>query len=857
MSEDSNTPKPKLSKAQIKAALWLRGDLTWKMHAVQKEMYRNYLTSPENGILVWLLSRQTGKCVKSGTYVATPNGPVKIEDIKVGDYVIGYNFDGTTSPTEVKQVHSQGKKSVVDLMHRGRTVASVTKDHRWLGFNTFTKKTEVLTSQALIDSGHKKIKREYFDHHWGDVHEPHAYAIGALLGDGYGKHNNTRNQISISSETPEIPEAVARELGYFYWKQSGNNYSWIISSIYKPGAGKKTYPIESDLYHKWCGGKLAHEKYCELDVIKTWTRESQLRFIAGLLDTDGSIFVTGRSKNELKFSLGMQAKSVVDAVKYLFLYLWQIELCEVTDNRPKYKNGPVYTVYSNNNFCVKRALKELSPHLVLERKKYKPEYDSFPDYNHVPDYCGVVAGEEYEVDTYDLGIDNGTHLYCLANGLVTHNSYCLTLISLMEAIRYPNAIIKMVTDTKVHMEAVIEPLFREILEDGCPPEIMPEYNKTKGVYYFPNGSQIQLAGSDGNSIERLRGQKSRLVLVDEAGFCTDLNNAIYSVLLPTTTHTGGRVILASTPPEDLSHHFVDFIQKAESEDLLIKKTVYDNPLLSPDQVQGIINRFPLKENDPRFRREYMVELIKDEDKAVIPEATDELMEEITTAYTTHPHPTFKDAYVSMDLGFKDLTITLFGYYDFRNDLVVIQSELWVEGKSMKLPEYTEKIGAKEEELWTNPLTNEFNPPVIRVSDINYLVTQEMYRASDGKVNFIPFVKTPGYKLPAINNLRVMLSGKKILINPECKTLIRHLKYARWKDESKKDDFARSADNSHADAIDALLYFILSVNYNRNPYPAGHGLDTSNLYVRNPQNFYRRNSDPQEIIRSIFNPNRKR
>ena len=67
---------------------------------------------------------------------------------------------------------------------------------------------------------------------------------------------------------------------------------------------------------------LAHEKTCNINIIRTWTRHSQLQFLAGLIDTDGSISV---QDGRLTIRLGMQAKDVIDAVELLLLDLFQVQ----------------------------------------------------------------------------------------------------------------------------------------------------------------------------------------------------------------------------------------------------------------------------------------------------------------------------------------------------------------------------------------------------------------------------------------------------------------------------------------------------------------------------------------------------
>lgn len=428
----------------------------------------------------------------------------------------------------------------------------------------------------------------------------------------------------------------------------------------------------------------------------------------------------------------------------------------------------------------------------------------------------------------------------------TGKSYCLAFIAIMEAIRHPDSVIKLLTDTKLHVQRIFEPIFKEILE-SCPKDIAPEYVQSKFIYNFPNGSQIQMAGTDAGNAESLRGQKARVVLVDEAGFCSNLNYNFFSILFPTTTHTKGKMILASTPAEEPDHDFVEFIEIAQAEGNLTKKTLWDNPLLTQKEKEDIARKFPGGETNVQFRREYLCEVVRDEKKTVIPEFDDALIAEIVKEV---PKPPFYSAYVGMDLGFKDLTVCLFGYYDFKTDTIVIEDEIVKKGKELKLNKFAEEIIAKENLLWVNGFSGELILPEVRVSDVDLIVIQEINRASFGQLNFIPVTKEPGYKLPLINKIRVMLQSGKIIINPKCVTLVRHLKNARWKDASSKDVFSRSPDDGHYDAVDALIYLIKSIAYNKNPYPKNYGQNQSSIYY--PTNAVQPNTKSSvDIYKSIF------
>lgn len=448
--------------------------------------------------------------------------------------------------------------------------------------------------------------------------------------------------------------------------------------------------------------------------------------------------------------------------------------------------------------------------------------------------------------------DNAILVWLLARQ--SGKSYGLGLIGTMACMEKPNVIVKLLTDTKLHCRTIFEPIFRQIFED-FPEDLKPDYIQSQYVYIFKNGSQIQMAGSDGNSAERLRGQKSDLVLVDESGFCSNLDYNIMSILLPTTTHTGGRIVLASTPPEDPDHEFIPFIEAAEKDGTLTRKTIFDNQMLSREQIDNIISKFPGGLNNTQFKREYMCEIIKDEEMSVLPEVDDELLAKIVQEYVTPP---FMNRYVSMDIGFKDLTVVLFGYYDFRADKIVIQDEIVKNGKQIHLPVFTKELQDKENELWMNPLTNELIKPDSRVSDINPFVIQEIniYSKKNNPDHSIDFgMAIKDNKLANINKLRVMLSTEKIIIHPKCVNLIRHLKHCRWKDKSTKEEFARSPDQGHYDAVDALLYMSRSINYHKNPYPASYGLNVRNMHFENPSKYTQQTST--QVYEALFGAGKKR
>lgn len=404
-------------------------------------------------------------------------------------------------------------------------------------------------------------------------------------------------------------------------------------------------------------------------------------------------------------------------------------------------------------------------------------------------------------------------------------TWAACVLAIETCLKKPNSIVKILAATKSQVENFINPVLTQIFDD-CPEKFRPTNIKSKFTYTFPNGSQIQLAGSDGGHAQKLRGAFADLCIVDEAGFCRDLSSTVRSILIPTTLNTNGKIILISTPPKEMDHDFISFIEEAEVNGAFVKKTIYDNPRVTKNEIEQIIKAYPGGVNNIEFRREFLCEMKKSTmDGAAIPEFDDQLEKMVVKEWKK---PAFYDSYVAMDIGGKDLTAVLFGYFDFLNSKVVIEDELIMDFReqSNTVKKLADSIIKKEEECYLDKLTGEVKQPYLRVSDINYIVMDEIRKSSNNKVVFVPTKKDD--KEAAINNLRVMFTSDQIVINPKCVTLIRHLRNVKW--AKNKSVFARSPDNGHYDCVDALVYLTRAVIKNKNPYPSYYNMNTKDLFV---------------------------
>lgn len=349
------------------------------------------------------VARGGNQCLAEGTPVMTPTGPLPIEKIQVGDVV----YDEHGNEITVLKTFDNGPKEVRALTHRNQIMVEATDSHVFLT-NKSKRRTSTNDEVAVGDFREDTtIVRTQVSVPLGNKAEPHAYAIGALLGDGCSR---SADCIKISSETKAVPQKVATILGAESVSINKNNYTWSIESAFN-----------CNHYDKWCKGLYAHEKTVDLEEVLTWDRTSVLALVAGIVDTSGSVYVD--SFDNLTIHCEMQSKPVIKFLQWAMLTLWQTQVSISTNDRDKYVNGPTYSIKSANNAYTKRILKELDEHLVSPQKKWKNYYSDLVAKKTNEDFIAVKVSSSTTVkNTYDIHVDSPTNLYLLANGLVTHNS---------------------------------------------------------------------------------------------------------------------------------------------------------------------------------------------------------------------------------------------------------------------------------------------------------------------------------------------------------------------------------------------------------------------------------------------------
>jgi hypothetical protein len=385
------------------------------------------------------------------------------------------------------------------------------------------------------------------------------------------------------------------------------------------------------------------------------------------------------------------------------------------------------------------------------------------------------------------------------------------ILALEMAIGKPKSKTKIGTAFQTDLLEFIIPAFDFVLRD-CPDDLRPSFKSQKSKYVFRNGSEIKLIGLD-RKPNGLRGTVIDLIILSEAGFISNLHYLFKSVIIPATTHRPDcRVLMLSTPPETPAHEFLDYVEKAEYEGAYIKLTIYSNPLIDQETIDRLMKESG-GPNSTTWRREYLCEHITDANLAIISGWDEKYVENIPRDQF---YP-FYHKYDAMDLGVKDNTAVIFGYYDFVRALLIIEDEYVINGPDLTTVILKKDIEEKEKGLW-----GETPKVYLRISDNNNpLLLQDLSHLH--KLHFVPTDK--GSLEEMVNTVKIMVDSGRIRVHERCKQLRGCLKYGVW--DKNRSKFAQSLVYGHFDALAALIYLVRNLNQSTNPIPPDFQLDKDN------------------------------
>jgi hypothetical protein len=399
--------------------------------------------------------------------------------------------------------------------------------------------------------------------------------------------------------------------------------------------------------------------------------------------------------------------------------------------------------------------------------------------------------------------------------------------------RNPGWAIRYVSYSRRGLQDFVLPNFSTLLSD-CPKDLRPEFKYVESAFVYPNGSRIGLYGANNGHEDDARGPKANLIINEECGFLDRMEYLVKSVEIPQLTTTGGRILNITTPAETPAHDSTAFKAACKAKGNYVKRTIDDNRHISERAKEKIIEEMGGRDST-KARRELFCEDVVDSERAIIPEYTSAADTEIVKPV---PPIGWHFPETMMDVGFEDLHVILYGYWDFARAKFCIQAEDVLH--QARTDQIAKAVKATELRLWEHAK----RPVPARWSDTDPRLIADL--AQDHGIQFIATDKDD--REAQVSALRVLVKQRKIEIDPSCVVLRNTLMVGIW--NKARTQFERLSGVGHSDAIAALIYGLRNANRYDNPYPKlAEGITGATHQI--PLRVLTTRSDQAEALASVF------
>lgn len=344
------------------------------------------------------------ECHSKGTKVFMYNGSFKnIEDIIVGDKIMGVD----SKPRSVlKTVNGVGKmynvkqSKGIDYKVTGNHLLHVCIRKHSNSYDGYRDEYRHMTPEQILNSNNyiktqiRGIKSSGVEFDKKELNiDP--YFMGLWLGDG------SKRSVDVTTMDDEIRN-------YMYDLTLKNNLNIRVES--KKGNKAQTYCLSNG--RKWSGNNLLkalqyynvhNNKHIHDDFIFN-SKENRLQLLAGLIDSDGSLYNKGQN-----YVIATKDKDTADKIAFISRTLGYRPHINKNYRLRNGKNFLCYRVHISGN-----DLSEIP--VLIQRKKAKPWTSN---YNALFTKIKIVPGKEEQYYGITLGGDN---LYMLEDLTITHNS---------------------------------------------------------------------------------------------------------------------------------------------------------------------------------------------------------------------------------------------------------------------------------------------------------------------------------------------------------------------------------------------------------------------------------------------------
>lgn len=444
--------------------------------------------------------------------------------------------------------------------------------------------------------------------------------------------------------------------------------------------------------------------------------------------------------------------------------------------------------------------------------------------------------------------DVDTNSYVIDCSRQFGKSFIMFLIAVEECLRAPKKTVVYIGPLKSQVNEIIDGNTFSVVFQSCPTHLIPKHDGN--ALEFSNGSRIRLAGTDNRNYLNLRGGAAHLILLDEAGFMADLEIGVRPTVEPMLKTTGGKVIYASTPPENLDHDYMDILRDHTEIGLISTYTIWDDKSVTESELNAIISRCKGRDSTI-FKREYECKRVAESSVQVIPELDLDHCDRMRINPQDYANigenqlTRYWAKYVVADWGGKDLTAIIFAHYNYRTQKVIIEDHLSLVGADLSSARIAQEIKTKVLSLWP-----EDTPKNIRYicDSNNVLIQSDMINVH--KLNFMSTTKER-LKSQMVQKVRDWVYDERVQFSPAAEFVLKCAASAHWA-KGDKDSFAKSKVYGHYDALAALVYLIRNIDETTDPLPMLMGKDPYTHYI-DPKLQHSLAGEARELATIFHNP----
>ena len=549
----------------------------FKVRDYQRPLVEEFLRGQKKRYLaVW-----PRRCLSGNTHILMSNGSYKLlKDIEVGDEIL--SWDGNKFvPDIVKNKWSTGiKKTKIVKAGCGLLPVIASEDHK---FAVTHSGQSTYCWRPVKEFPKFGLALNYAGLNGGSIHNPElAEFLGYMLSDGYCSAYQQPKFTNNNMDILKRFEYLASKLFdvQVVWRPKGNGFDLGISNGTKGGGAFKN---ELKELFRADGQHVSHKERRLLKLIWDFDEASILRFFAGFISGDGSLYVQKHGFTAADTGHNVPAACEITlhcGNSYLMGWdiYWLLRKIGIVPQTPTNERGSNWKIKVSKNSALKKIL-SCGP-IVGKTEKQNQILATLPDNmkeTQVNDGCfrnKIRISDGVDEELFD--IETTTHHNFIANGYVVHNSgkdivgFNLILRAAIKKVgTYFYIFPTFSSGRRILWDAINNDGFRIL--NYIPDELIDSKNEQQMRIRLINGSVIQVLGSDSYD-NTLVGTNARGMIFSEYAL---QDERAYQFARPILTAIDGWAMFLSTP-RGKNHLYTMYQIAQESPDWFVSKlTVHD------------------------------------------------------------------------------------------------------------------------------------------------------------------------------------------------------------------------------------------------------------------------------------------